>query len=336
MPDKICVVYSHHKLGDLIWQLPYIKSISEFHNQKITLITREKTQAKDILQDEIYIDQVHYNNFRKKLLYFYEIFLLYNFFKKNKFSHIYVLDKISRPAIAAKLAGTKNILGPGIKNQKKWLTNKVFLKDADFMISYKLGDLALQSKNFLNINGIKVNELIPSINIRNSTLNQVLPQITKDTRISMNVAFGVDSFEDYKMWYEEYFSELSHKLTENKIGNFFYLICGPEKRYIAEKIIKLSNHNNFLDCSNLNLLGIIKVIKNSNIFIGNNSGPLNLSSALGVKTFGLISGTSVSALKHSNIIPVTPKDYVDQHSYDRIEMKKITVKSVLDAIKKNQ
>ena len=138
-----------------------------------------------------------------------KIFLLYNFFKKNKFSHIYVLDKISRPAIAAKLAGTKNILGPGIKNQKKWLTNKVFLKDADFMISYKLGDLALQSKNFLNINGIKVNELIPSINIRNSTLNQVLPQITKDTRISMNVAFGVDSFEDYKMWYEEDFIKLA-------------------------------------------------------------------------------------------------------------------------------
>jgi len=82
MQDKICVVYSHHKLGDLIWQLPYIKSISEFHNQKITLITREKTQAKDILQDEIYIDQIHYNNFRKKLLYFYEIFLLYIFLKK--------------------------------------------------------------------------------------------------------------------------------------------------------------------------------------------------------------------------------------------------------------
>jgi len=148
MQDKICVVYSHHKLGDLIWQLPYIKSISEFHNQKITLITREKTQAKDILQDEIYIDQIHYNNFRKKLLYFYEIFLLYIFFKKNKFSHIYVLDKISRPAIAAKLAGIKNILGPGIKNQKKWLTNKVFLKDADFMMGYKLGNLGLQSKFF--------------------------------------------------------------------------------------------------------------------------------------------------------------------------------------------
>ena len=34
---KICIVYSHHKLGDLIWQLPYIKSISDHHLCKITL-----------------------------------------------------------------------------------------------------------------------------------------------------------------------------------------------------------------------------------------------------------------------------------------------------------
>ena len=119
MKNKICVVYSHHKIGDLIWQLPYIKSISEFHGSKITLITRETTQAKDILQDESYIKDVYYNSFRKKLYYFIEIFLLYRFFKKNKFSHIYLLDKISRPAIAAKLSGIKNILGLGINNQKK-------------------------------------------------------------------------------------------------------------------------------------------------------------------------------------------------------------------------
>ena len=27
--EKICIVYTHHKLGDLIWQLPIIKAISD-------------------------------------------------------------------------------------------------------------------------------------------------------------------------------------------------------------------------------------------------------------------------------------------------------------------
>ena len=55
MSLKIAVVYSHHKLGDLIWQLPYLKSISKNFNLPITLITRPKTQAKDILKDNDYI-----------------------------------------------------------------------------------------------------------------------------------------------------------------------------------------------------------------------------------------------------------------------------------------
>ncbi len=117
-PLKIAVVYSHHKLGDLIWQLPYLKSISKNFNLPITLITRPKTQAKDILKDNNYIREVFYCEFRKKLWYFVEIFNLFRFFKKEKFSHLFILDKISRPAIAAKLAGIKNIIGPGIKNQK--------------------------------------------------------------------------------------------------------------------------------------------------------------------------------------------------------------------------
>ena len=328
MTDKICIVYSHHKLGDLIWQLPSIKSISEFHNRKVTLITREKTQARDILKDEDFLENVFYNNFRKKFWYFYEVWILYRFFKKNKFSHIYILDKINRPAIAAKLSGTINVIGPGIKNQKKWLTNKVFLNDEDYKMNY-----SLQSKKFLEINGIKIERLVPKINIKTSSLVKIIPNMQGNNR-SMSVAFGVDSFEDYKMWYEEFFSELSEKLIKKKIANFFYLICGSDKNYISKKIIQISNHKNFYDCSNLNLLSIIKVIKHSSFFIGNNSGPLNLSSALGVKTFGLISGSSLDQLKFTNIIPITPKNYVDQFVKDRKEMKKITVQNVLDVVEK--
>jgi len=38
MNKKICIVYTHHKLGDLVWQLPYFKAISDHHSEKIDLI----------------------------------------------------------------------------------------------------------------------------------------------------------------------------------------------------------------------------------------------------------------------------------------------------------
>ena len=58
MNKKICIVYTHHKLGDLIWQLPYIKAISYHHGEKVDLILREKTQAKNILKDLNHINKI--------------------------------------------------------------------------------------------------------------------------------------------------------------------------------------------------------------------------------------------------------------------------------------
>ena len=80
---KICIVYTHHKLGDLIWQLPYIKAISEHYNVKVDLILREKTQAKNILKDLKHIENINYNNFRKGIYYWVDVWKLIKIYKKN-------------------------------------------------------------------------------------------------------------------------------------------------------------------------------------------------------------------------------------------------------------
>ena len=127
--NKICIVYTHHKLGDLIWQLPYIKAISQHHQTNIDLVVREKTQAQNILKDLKHINQIFYNDFRKGLFYWVDVFKLIKVFKSEKYDFVYILDKVNKPAIAAKIAKIKNIIGPGFKNQKKWLTVKNFLNE---------------------------------------------------------------------------------------------------------------------------------------------------------------------------------------------------------------
>ena len=85
MNKKICIVYTHHKLGDLIWQLPYIKAISEHHNSKVDLIVRKKTQAKNILKDLSHIQNIFYNEFRKGIFYWVDVYKLINLYKKNNY-----------------------------------------------------------------------------------------------------------------------------------------------------------------------------------------------------------------------------------------------------------
>ena len=325
MNEKICIVYTHHKLGDLIWQLPYIKAISEHHSQGVDLILREKTQAKNILKDIGHINLISYNNFRKGIFYWVDVFKLIKIYLKKKYSHVYILDKVNKPAIAAKLSRIKNIIGPGIGNQKKWLTINNVLNDADKNLNY-----SEQSQKILKLNNIKLNNLYPELEIN---LDRIKDQHQDILPKGKKIAFGIDSFEDYKMWFEENFVELADLLYQKNLFDYIYLICGPEKSYLAQRIISLSDKKYFIDCSNKDLTGIITAIKHSDFFVGNNSGPLNLASALGVKSFGLIANDAISELKFSKIEFITPEDYKDNTWIrDRNNMKTLKTKKVFDEI----
>lgn len=328
MNKKICIVYTHHKLGDLIWQLPYIKSISIHHNKKIDLIVRKKTQAKNILKDLNHINKIFYNDFRKGFFYWVDVIKIMKIYFQNKYEYVYILDKVNKPAIAAKFLGIKNIIGPGIGNQKRWLTINNFLTDNDWKNTY-----SEQSQKLLKINSIKLGNPYPEIEIDTSEFeNSNLDLLLKGKKI----AFGVDSFEEYKIWYEEYFVELANLLFEKKLFDYIYLICGPDKSYIAEKIINLSQKKFFINCSQKDLTGVILALKNSDFFVGNNSGPLNLAAALNIKSFGLIANDPINELKYSKIKILRPDDLSDNHRLrEREGMKKLTPKKVFEDIVKN-
>jgi len=321
MNKKICIVYTHHKLGDLIWQLPYLKAISEHHNQSVDLILREKTQAKKILQDEKYIDNITYNNFRKGIFYWVDVWKLIKIYNLNKYNYVYILDKVNKPAIAAKIAGIKNIIGPGIGNQKKYLTTNIVLKDEDWKLNY-----SEQSKKLLNLHNINLNNPYPQLNFNTKEFNEEHSDLLREGK---KIAFGVDSFEEFKMWYEEDFIKLAELLHKKNFFDYIYLICGPDKSYVSRKIIEKSKKDYFIDCSQKDLTGVITAIKNSQFYVGNNSGPLNLSAALGVRSFGLIVNDAISELKYSKIQFITPKNYKDNTWIrDRKNMKTLTPEEV--------
>ena len=328
MNKKICIVYTHHKLGDLIWQLPYIKAISDHHEEKIDLVVRKKTQAQSILKDLSHINKVYYNEFRKGLAYWLDVFKLKKIFNLEKYDYVYILDKVNKPAIAAKLARVKNIIGPGFKNQKKWITVKNYLSEKDWNLSY-----SEQSQKLLKINSISLNNKFPILDINTERLKENNDDLLINGK---KISFGVDSFESYKMWYEDDFIKLADLLYAKKLFDYIYLICDPSKSNIAKKIINDSNKKYFIDCSSKDLSGVILAIKNSDFFVGNNSGPLNLAAALNIKAFGLIANDPISELKYSKIYPITPEGYVDNiWTRDRSGMKKIKPQEVFKSIINN-
>ena len=334
--NKICIVYTHGKLGDLIWQLPYIKAISDFHNQKVTILTRPTTHAKILYSDLNYIEEIIYNTFKKKLYYWIEVIKLWIIFKNKNYNYVYLLDKVNRPAIAAKLAGVKNIIGVGLGSQKKWITNKFFLEKNDEKLTY-----SEQSYKFLDINNIKVTNKFPEIIINKKRLDLLNTNLYPEKKFK--VAFCVDSSEEYKIWPEEYFFSLAEMLNKNNLGDLFFLISHPKNKFYVDKIISMSKKKYFIDCSHINLLEMCNIILNSNFFVGNNSGPTTLASALNIRSYNLVSSTSVKELKFGKTTPIVPDDYVeptdstikkigDNFIKSRDQMKKITPQKVFNTI----
>ena len=181
----------------------------------------------------------------------------------------------------------------------------------------------------LSLNSIAIKEIYPSIEVNLERFKNG----NSDLDVSgKKIAFGIDSFEDYKMWYEEDFVKLADKLYEKGLFDFIFLICGKDKSYLADNIIRLSKKDYYINCSNKNLNGIIFALKNSSFLVGNNSGPINLAAALNVKSFGLIANDPIDELKYSKIQIITPENYNNIRCRERNGMKKLTVERVFNKI----
>ena len=75
--------------------------------------------------------------------------------------------------------------------------------------------------------------------------------------------------------------------------------------------------------------------QNSDFFVGNNSGPLNLSAALGIQSFGLIANDPIDELKYSKIQIITPENYNNLRYRSRDGMKKLSAERVFKKIMEN-
>lgn len=319
MNKSIFVIYPSGKLGDLIWHLPFFKHISKFRNQSIYLITRKNTSAQELLINEEYIRSVFYIDFKKYLHnYLRDIYKIYLLLKRNKAEEVWILDKNSRPAIAASLAKIKKINGYGIGNQSSWVNNKNKLQKGDLKTHYiDRGIKFFELQNY----PIKYKFIQMNLNKDSSNLFNFLYE--KNLKI---IIYGVDSSEMYRSWPTSYFAELIN--TINTDYKFFHiLIASPTNSSIADKIISEVETTDITNYSHLKLIEIVDLLKISNLFIGNDSGILNLSAAIGLKSIGIYGATKSN--KYSNkIIPALAKtgEIISEYSDRPIDGEGRTIK----------
>ena len=110
------------------------------------------------------------------------------------------------------------------------------------------------------------------------------------------------------MWPIENFIELAEKINSVKRSKF-YLACGKDDSDLILKFLNSSLKDNCISLNNLTIQEILPIIKNSKFYIGNDTGFMHISSALGLNCIGIFGDSPAYAYSaySKNIYAVVPE-----------------------------
>ena len=280
--SQVLVVQPLPGMGDIIWHLPHLKAIAaNTVSNQITLLTKDRSLAHELLLGTQYIKEVLYLSKVKKdgqgIL---GGFRLGNFLKPYKFDQVWILHGSPRYGIAALRAGIKDRIGYGIGWQDAFLTSPHTMTREDM----GLGAIKKASR-CLELNGIEINEKKPQLTLTTGALNAAKTLLKNNYSNTVGLAIG--SSESSKQWGAQNFIHLIDSIRA-KYQSQIVLIGGPDDSAIARSINENFESPDWItQAIGLPILEASAVSSLCNICIGNDTGILNIAAATGTFSIGL-------------------------------------------------
>lgn len=272
MPDR--------GVGDLMWHLSTLRAIAaRAMGGKVLLATRPSTRAKELLAAEPCVEAIDYLDYRAGTFrHLVEIVDFYQLCRLRRPRAVWILEKIDRPAIGAALAGVKERRGFGLGHgQEAWLTHKPLLPRA-MRPAHRIEKLAA----FEEAHGLKVASREPALIPVPAALEVVERRFGHLPRPW--IVYGVGASEPRRCWPLSNFSQLSGQLSDVE-GTHFWL--GGFGDLGAVDAVLAHDKVGGVNVCNLKLDVGAALLSRADVFIGNDSGPLNLAASVGVPAVGL-------------------------------------------------
>lgn len=272
MPDR--------GVGDLMWHLPTLRAIAaRAIGGKVLLAARPSSRAKELLAAEPCIEAIDYVHYRAGTFrHLVEIVDFYKLCRLRRPRAVWILEKIDRPAIGAALAGVKERRGFGLEHsQEAWLTHGPYLPRA-MRPAHRIEKLAA----FEDAHGLKVASREPALIPVPEALEVVEQRFGHLPRPW--IVYGVGASEPRRCWPLSNFSKLTGQLSD--VGGTFFWLGGFGDLGAVEAAVSRDRIGGVNVCD-LKLDVGAALLSRADVFIGNDSGPLNLAASVGVPAVGL-------------------------------------------------
>ena len=284
MMHPVVVYVPHPGVGDLMWHLPFIRALAKHRSDNaITLLTRRTTHAKSLLANDPNIYKVEYVPYvNGPLRHLRELFLTLGILRRLQPRSLWILDKISRPAIAARILGMRDVFGFGLGSQRRWVCKPALnpnLKD-----THQIDKLTA----YFELQQIPVDSTEPELLIDPETISK--QRILFNDKPKPWIMLGVGARNQIRRWPNAFYWDLIERF--NGAGTWFVLGGLDEFELVEREIVSHTTNPNVVNISRVDIAEAAALASCCNLFIGNDSGPMNIAAALGIATIGLFGVTA--------------------------------------------
>lgn len=98
------------------------------------------------------------------------------------------------------------------------------------------------------------------------------------------VVYGVNSKRDYRIWPVERALKVIDHLRKKYNAQIMFFHTPNEREFIESVYNKTDKKDIYMDIETKNIRGLMALIKNSDLFIGNDTGPRHIAQGLGIPT----------------------------------------------------
>ncbi len=288
-------------IGDMVWHLPYIHAIAATTTEgKVDILTKRRSQADRLLRADPNVGQILWLEREagrhagpRGLL------RLAALLRREQYQRAWFLHGSARYVLAARLAGVPERIGYGIGLQSLLLNAPVRLPP-DLRHAHPI----LRADALLDILGIPRAEPEPRLAVDVAAEQAVVARFAAWP--APWIALGIGSSEPWKQWGAARFAELALALRQRRTGSIF-IVGGPAERALANEVLTRvrADGDTAADAVALPLEQTAALLARCRVYIGNDTGVLNMAAALQTPAIGLFGGST--PLTHSRFIhAVTP------------------------------
>ena len=307
---KVLVIQPKIGMGDMVIYLPYIHAISKKYKSPVSLLVKKNSRADELLSEDKHIDEIMFLDRKNDNSGAHDglngFFKLVKYIKNKKFDKIFIYNSSLRYFLIAKVAGVKNVCQYPLFRKKDNIVTS-----AKIFTEYELGEIiATQPNIFLKENRVK----------------------EKHSSDYKHICLGFSASGSTKRWEIKNYIKLCEEINI-KFPCKFYLAGGKNDLNLMNEILNSKIGSNCVSFAKMNIRETIPIIKNCNLYIGNDTGWLHISCALGLKCLALFMDSPVMAYgKYSkNISVIIPEGETEETTtHNTAGKERISFKKVYD------